>query len=72
MEKPIKVEASMEISVELTANEWSHVLTGLDELPRRISNPLIERINNQMFKAIKDANGPKEEVDEGSKEEPKD
>jgi len=47
------------VSIELTAEQWANVLTGVDELPRRIAQPLVNIINAKMLKAAQDENGAK-------------
>jgi len=42
--QPIAIAADRELSATLQAQEWQLVLTGLRELPYRISAPLITKL----------------------------
>ena len=61
--KEVTLSQITPVAVTLTAEQWANVLMGVDELPRRIAQPLVNIINAEMIKAANDENGPKAEPD---------
>jgi hypothetical protein len=61
-EQNVSLHQNAEVAITLTAEQWANVLVGVDELPRRIAQPIVGIINGEMIKAAKDAEGSKEVV----------
>lgn len=58
-QEEIKIPANLSVNVEFTVNEWTHILSAIDELPRRIANGLHDKINQSLVKAANEFSGPK-------------
>ncbi len=69
-QKKMEVPADMEVSITLKAIEWSGILRALDEMPRKIANPLVDLINDKILAQAKDfANSQVEMVVDDQKED---
>jgi hypothetical protein len=70
--KEATISQDTPVAITLTAAQWANVLMGVDELPRRIAQPIVTIINGTMLKAANDENGEKvvvpEEAGKGAKE----
>ena len=50
----LEMSAGTVVDVKMTAGEWSQVLAAIDEMPRKLADPLYSQINNALLYA---ANG---------------
>ena len=57
----IEMKADTPVQVTLAAGQWSQVLGALNEMPRKMAQPLFEEINNTLIAAAQpisaDGNG---------------
>ena len=63
----VQISVDTNMSIELTAGEWSHLLRALDDMPRRVAQPIHEKINGFMVE-FANARKPKQN---GLSESPK-
>jgi hypothetical protein len=54
-QKAMEINTETPITITLTAMEWSSILYGVDELPRKTAQPLHEKINGEIIKAAQAA-----------------
>jgi len=59
-QKGLEMHTDTPVTITLTAMEWSSILYGIDELPRKTAQPLHDKINGELMKAAIAAQ-PKEE-----------
>lgn len=52
-QKALEMSVDTKIAIELTAGEWSSILYGIDELPRKIAQPLHEKVNAALISGAK-------------------
>jgi len=50
----VTLDPTKEVEVKLTAEQWANILVGVDELPRRVAQPIVAIVNAAMIKAAKD------------------
>jgi len=62
-QKAMEISTETPISITLTALEWSSILYGIDELPRKTAQPLFDKINGALVNAAQQLQ-PKEDSDE--------
>ena len=49
-DKPIQIDMNTPVSITLPVEQWSHILTGLDEMAHKIARPLSDKINAEILK----------------------
>lgn len=62
-QKGLEMKTDTPVTVTLTAVEWSSILYGIDELPRKTAQPLHDKINGALMQAALAAQ-PKEKKKE--------
>jgi len=55
------LSAEMPVSITMTAGEWSVIMFGLDELPRKQAQPIWSQVNSALVNAAKP---PEKEVED--------
>jgi hypothetical protein len=54
----MQVSVDLPIKMELTAGDWSQILSALNEGPRKIVQPIYEKINTELMAAASAAQNP--------------